>query len=456
MTDWQIVTVDELAAKKKGSLATGPFGSSIGSKTFRDSGIPLIRGSNLSECVEIRLDETGIVYVEEDLAREFARSVAVKGDLVFTCWGTISQVGLIDDRASFARYIVSNKQMKLTLDEALASPLFVYYFFSSPQGQHQIQINAIGSSVPGFNLTKLKGISIPLPPLGEQHRIVELLSSLDDKIELNRRMNETLEAMAQAIFRDWFVDFGPTRRKLEGASDPVAIMGGLAQDADRARALADFFPATLREGGLPEGWVRDTFGAVIDIVGGGTPKTSVDHYWNGPIPWFSVVDTPPKGSVFVDATEKTISAAGLENSAARLVRAGTTIISARGTVGNLAMASRDMAFNQSCYGLQGKGSVGDCFVFLAAQNTVERLRAMAHGSVFSTITRATFDSVDTAYGDQRVFEAFEEIVRPLFNKISSNVHQNRTLAATSDLLLPKLMSGEIRLSEPEDLVEAAQ
>ncbi len=343
--------------------------------------------------------------------------------------------------------------MKLTIDEDLASPLFVYYFFSSPQGKHQIQMNAIGSSVPGFNLTKLKGIPVLLPPLREQYRIVELLGSLDDKIELNRRMNETLEAMAQAIFRDWFVDFGPTRRKLEGATDPLAIMGGLVQDAERAQALADLFPAALGDDGLPEGWTERAFGAFVEIIGGGTPKTSNESYWNGSIPWFSVTDTPPKGSIFVDVTEKTISEEGLANSSARLVRPGTTIISARGTVGNLALTPHEMTFNQSCYGLQGNAAVGDCFVFLAAQNIVERLRGMAHGSVFSTITRSTFDNIQLAYTPEEIFEAFESLARPMFDKVLGNVKESRTLAASRDLLLPKLMSGEIRLQSAEKPIE---
>lgn len=315
---------------------------------------------------------------------------------------------------------------------------------------------ASGSVHQTIYFPEVKSFYIATPPLSEQRAIAEVLGSLDDKIELNRRMNETLEAMAQAIFRDWLVDFGPTRRKLEGATDPLTIMGGLVLDAERAQALADLFPAALGDDGLPEGWAERAFGAFVEIIGGGTPKTSNESYWNGSIPWFSVTDTPPKGSIFVDATERTISEEGLANSSARLVRAGTTIISARGTVGNLALTPHEMTFNQSCYGLQGKGAVGDCFVFLAAQNIVERLKGMAHGSVFSTITRSTFDNVHLACMPDMIFEAFESLARPMFDKVLGNVKENRTLAATRDLLLPKLMSGEVRLSEAEDLMEAAQ
>src|SRR5690606_19174113 len=144
---------------------------------------------------------------------------------------------------------------------------------------------------------------------------------------------------------------------------------------------------------MPEGWASAPLSAQIEIIGGGTPKTSVAEYWGGPIPWFSVVDTPPGSDTFVFDTEKAISEAGLANSSARLIPAGTTIISARGTVGNLAIAAQDMTFNQSCYALRSARGDHPYFVYLTASRAVEQLRAMAHGSVFSTITRQTFDAL---------------------------------------------------------------
>jgi type I restriction enzyme S subunit len=272
-----------------------------------------------------------------------------------------------------------------------------------------------------------------------QDAIAAILSALDDKLELNRRMNETLESMARTIFKDWFVDFGPTRAKMEGREPYL--------EAD----LWELFPERLDEQGKPEGWEYRPLAEFCSIIGGGTPKTSVDAYWNGNIPWFSVVDTPPKGSIFVFDTEKSITQQGLEESAARLVSAGTTIISARGTVGNLAVAARPMTFNQSCYALRGEGAVGEGFVFLAAQHMVARLQSMAHGSVFSTITRQTFEALTLPMPADGVLKGFEVLAEPLFQKVKANVAESRTLAQTRDLLLPKLMSGEIRVKDAEDV-----
>ncbi|MDR6708842.1 type I restriction enzyme S subunit [Novosphingobium sp. 1748] len=327
-------------------------------------------------------------------------------------------------------------------------PRFVYYFL---QGIDWAKFND-KSGVPGINRNDVHSEPVLVPSIVVQREISRCLGLIDDKIELNRRMNETLEGMAQAIFRDWFVDFGPTRRKAAGEADPVAIMGGLTPDPARATELAALFPAAFGDEGLPVGWTRVPVSKLIAIIGGGTPKTSNSAYWNGPIPWFSVTDTPAGKDLFVFDTEKSITQAGLDGSSARLVSAGTTIISARGTVGNLALAAQPMTFNQSCYALRSSEGERPYFTFLAAANLVEVLKGMAHGSVFSTITRQTFDGVNFADAGGAAMDAFEGTVAPLFNRIRAAVDENRTLAETRDYLLPRLMSGAVRVASK---VEAA-
>ena len=210
---WTRYTVDDLKSSAPNALATGPFGSAISSRHFTEHGIPVIRGSNLSQDVGTRLNDDGLVFVSERKAREFSRSLVKPGDLVLTCWGTIDQVGLIDDRSLFQEYVISNKQMKLTPDTRKTDSLFLYYLFSSPSVRNEILNQGIGSSVPGFNLGQLRAMTLTLPPLPEQRAIAHILGTLDDKIELNRRMNETLEEMARALFKSWFIDFDPVHAK---------------------------------------------------------------------------------------------------------------------------------------------------------------------------------------------------------------------------------------------------
>ena len=278
----------------------------------------------------------------------------------------------------------------------------------------------------------------------EQRAIAHILGTLDDKIELNRKMSETLEAMAWALFKSWFVDFDPVRAKMDG------------RDPGLPKEIADLFPSRMVEselGEIPEGWETQSLSALLVIIGGGTPKTSVTEYWDGDIPWFSVVDTPATGDVFIIATEKSITEQGLAGSSARLIPKGTAIISARGTVGNLAIAGREMTFNQSCYGLRGAEGVGDYFVYLTAQQMVDQLKSMAHGSVFSTITRQTFEAIQRPVPPAAILRAFERSVAAWFEAILSNVEESRTLAQLRDTLLSKLISGELRVPAAQTQIE---
>lgn len=298
------------------------------------------------------------------------------------------------------------------------------------------------SAVPGLNRDNAHARKIYVPELKEQRAIAHILGTLDDKIELNRKQNETLEAMAQAIFKAWFVDFEPVRAKMEGRWQRGQSLPGLPAH------LYDLFPERLVEselGEIPEGWPVGVYSDTVEIIGGGTPKTSVDEYWNGEIPWFSVVDTPASGDVFVVSTEKSITQAGFKNSAVKMIERGVTIISARGTVGNLAIAGRDMTFNQSCYALRGKNGFGSYFIFLSAQYMVEQLKAMAHGSVFSTITRQTFDAIKMVLPPKEVLIQSEKRIANLFEATLGNVSESRTLAQIRDTLLPQLISGELRI-----------
>lgn len=289
---------------------------------------------------------------------------------------------------------------------------------------------------------KLKTLEIYFPSPLEQKAIADVLSALDDKIELNRRMNETLEGIARTLFKDWFIDFGPVKAKAAGQQPP-----GL--DAD----IVALFPDNLDKDGLPVGWKTSPFSDLIELIGGGTPKTSISEYWNGEIPWFSVVDAPSLTDIFVIDTEKKITQKGLDNSSARLLPVGTTIITARGTVGKLALVGEPMAMNQSCYGV--KSSIGNYpyFNYFLMRSLVSELQNRTHGSVFDTITRDTFKSVNTTKPPEGVVAIFEELSTPCMETIKKNLEQSKTLSGMRDSLLPKLISGEIRVQDAEAQLE---
>ena len=206
-------------------------------------------------------------------------------------------------------------------------------------------------------------------------------------------------------------------------------------------------------GWIPKEWEVTPLAALIKLTGGGTPKTSVEEYWNGNIPWFSVVDAPLQSDVFVIDTEKHVTSLGVEKSSTKILPVGTTIISARGTVGKCAMVSRPMAMNQSCYGVLGNEGISNIFVYYSVFLSVSELQSKGHGSVFNTITGDTFKSINVAFSGGHLTREFDNLVSPYFEKILANSLQARTLSKLRDTLLPKLMSGELRIPDATVLVD---
>ena len=443
-SEWPRCLLEDLAASQPGAIAIGPFGSRLKTDAYTSQGVALIRGTNLSESKFLTGD---FAYVSEQTARGLGNANVSEYDLVFPHRGNIGAVGIVPGGPQ--KYALSTSLMKVTLDRDRADPLFLYYFFRSTQGQVELMRNASQVGTPGIArpLTSLRACVVPRPPLQEQRAIARLLSLLDDRIDLLRQTNASLESIAQAIFKSWFIDFDPVRAKAEGR-EPDGM------DA----ATAALFPAEFEEselGLIPKGWRAVPFTDTVQVLGGGTPKTTVSDYWGGETPWFSVVDAPSPGQVFTFSTEKTVTAAGLQNSSTRLLPAWTTIISARGTVGKLAMAGCPMAMNQSCYGLTPKLDGTEHLVYLSAQRLVVDLKRLAHGGVFDTITRQTLSSVTTVQATAAVALAFAELTRPFFEQIGIGVSRIATLVALRDSLLPRLISGTLRLPSVLEQLEGA-
>lgn len=306
-------------------------------------------------------------------------------------------------------------------------------------------IQATGSTFPNVSRDLISSLPIPSVTPESATEIASIVEPIDDRIALLRETNTTLEAIAQALFKSWFVDFDPVHAKMQGRTP---------EGMDEATAA--LFPDSFEDselGPVPKGWSTIFFRDSINVIGGGTPKTSVPEYWGGDIPWFSVVDAPSASDVFVVNTEKHITEAGLNGSSTKLLPAGTTIISARGTVGRLALTGCPMAMNQSCYGLRGKA--GDqYFTYFSTTRLVEQLKQRAHGSVFDTITQETFAGVSLCYPATEVMQAFEQLVEPLLMRIRENLIQANSLASLRDALLPRLISGQLLLTTAEEKVNA--
>ena len=258
-------------------------------------------------------------------------------------------------------------------------------------------------------------------------------------------MNATLEAMARALFKSWFVDFDPVRAKMDG------------RDTGLPTNIADLFPDRLINstiGQIPDGWNVSVLDDAIELLNGGTPRTSVPQFWDGDIPWYTAKDAPTLSDVFVVDTERTITQTGVDNSATTVLPPRTTIITARGTVGRLACVAEPMAMNQTCYGIRGTGDYPDYFIYWLVRKTVEELRSRTHGTIFDTITRQTFNLVDFVRPPMSIPATFESIVTPIMERLLNDLYEIRALSSLRDMLLPKLVSGELRVRDAEKLVGA--
>lgn len=350
-------------------------------------------------------------------------------------------------------------------------PEYVAYYLRSPVFRTKMLAFSTMSTRASLNNEMISRLTIDFPTPAIQSRIAGVLKAFDNKIVLNRQINTTLESMAQALFKSWFVDFDPVIDNALAAGSEIP--DELQARADRRRALLsantetaaarlpqdiqqlfpDRFVFTEDMGWVPEGWEVKTLSSMIELIGGGTPKTSVEEYWGGDIPWFSVVDAPNPSDVFVLSTEKSITQAGLDNSSAKLLPKGTTIISARGTVGKCAVVARPMAMNQSCYGLRGVGGNADYFTYYMVLRKVQELQQRSHGSVFSTITRDTFKGLNVAACSPLLTKKFDSLIGGHMDRILSNLEQVQVLSSLRDSLLPKLLSGQLSIPEAEQALD---
>jgi len=423
-SEWREVRVEEIKSSAPSALATGPFGSAIGSRFFQDSGVPVLRGSNLSEDVGRRLVEDDLAFLSPEKASEFKRSIARRGDLVFTCWGTIGQVGLVDDRSRFHEYVVSNKQMKLTPDPATADSLFLYYLFSNPAMVAHVRNAGIGSSVPGFNLGQLRQIPILLPPLAEQRRIAGILGALDDKIELNRRMSQTLESMARTLFKSWFVDFDPVRAKSEG------------RDPGVPGHLADRLPDSLEDsetGQIPKGWRLCGLDEIADFLNGLAlqrfPANDGRVLPAIKIAQLHAGNTEGADEVSVDIPSDYV------------VQDGDVLFSWSGSLSVELWCGGPGALNQHLFKVTSE-RYPKWFYYLWTREHLADFRAIAAGkaTTMGHIQREHLAAARVVVPSLATLDETSQYFEPLTGALVSLSLESRSLAAARDSLLPRLLS----------------
>ena len=376
-------------------IAMGPFGSNIKVDCFVDKGIPVLNGSNLEG---FELSEKSFRYVTEEKADSLKKANAYKGDVVITHRGTLGQIVYIPQTAQRDRYVISQSQFRVKCNKKVLPEYFVYYFHT-PIGQHKLLSNASQVGVPALARpsSTFQKIEIEIPDLETQKKVVKLIGSLQTRIKTNAEINDNLQQQAAALF-------------------------------------ANFYDQAETEVGFTE---------MIQILGGGTPKTGESSYWNGDIPFFTPKDV---GFPYTLTTEKTITEEGLAHCNSRLYPINTVFVTARGTVGKVGLPGVPMAMNQSCYALVGKDT-HQLLVYFYTLKAVDRLKHKASGAVFDAITTRDFEAENIMKLSDDDTKAFLDVAEPIYQAVLNNSIENLRLSELRDSLLPKLMNGEIDVTD---------
>lgn len=399
--DWDLKKISDIKDNNKRAIAMGPFGSNIKAENFVKHGIPVIRGTNFNFAKYVGGD---FVYLTEEKANELIGSNCKAGDLVFTHRGTIGQVGLIPS-GKFPRYVISQSGMKLSVDPNLMDSNFLFYFFKSEFGQYQILKYESQVGVPSISnpLTSLKEIEVPVPCLPEQKAIASVLSSLDDKIDLLHRLNKTLEAMAETLFRQWFVE--------EVEDDWGEVTIGDYVELNRA-SIDKNYPYQVIE-------YLDT---------GSLTEGKIESFQS-----FALNDAPSRARRLIQHNDVLISTVRPDQKHYGIIK---------NPIENLVVSTGFCVLTCT--------KIDPHFIYLLLTNDemTDYLHTIAEGSTstYPSLKPSDIGSIAFQLPPRGKLEEFSVIAQNSWEKIEKNHIQIRTLEILRDTLLPKLMSGEVRVT----------
>jgi type I restriction enzyme S subunit len=409
-----------------GEVASVRSGFAFKSSDWTEIGIPVVKIANVKDG---RLVMAGCSFVPQPVADSAAEFALQAGDILMAMTGYIGDVAMVRERDLPA--VLNQRVGRFSIrDHGRLAQRFLFYLLRDGDVRTEIEGLGYGSAQPNVSPSLIHGVRVPLPPLPEQQAIAYILGTLDDKIELNRRMNETLEAMAQALFKSWFVDFDPVRAKAEGR-DP-----GLPQP------LADLFPDSFEDselGEIPMGWEIGCVDDEFDLTMGQSPPGNTYNEAGNGLPFYQ--GRTDFGFRF--PTRRVYCTAPT-----RLAKRGDTLISVRAPVGDINMAVEDCAIGRGVAAARHKtGSRSYSYQFMRSQAEVFE-RFEAEGTVFGSIGKKDFHAIAYVVPPRDLVVEFERRLAPVDDRIEVSEHETQTLAALRDALLPKLISGELRVVDP--------
>ena len=397
MSDWVDTSLGDIA-----EIQTGPFGSQLHMRDYKPVGTPIITVEHLGDN---RITRQNLPFVGDADKERLSKYLIFEGDIVF------SRVGSVDRRAYVSKeedgWMFSGRLLRVRTDKNSIDPKFLSYYFGQESFKEYIRRIAVGATMPSINTTILSEVEISYPPLPEQKAIAAVLSSLDDKINLLQRQNATLEAIAQTLFRQWFVE----EAEDDWEDKPVSFFG--------------------------------------DVICGKTPSKKVPEYFGGNIPFIKIPNM--HGKTFVFQTTDYLSNKGKDSQIKKTLPPRSISVSCIATVGLVVMNAFESHTNQQINSIVPYQPFYRYFLYLQMSSMTDELVAMASGGTATlNLNTGNFSKMEIISPPENLLEDFHEIVEPIFEKIFRNQKQIQTLEKLRDTLLPKLMSGEVRVRMQND------
>ncbi len=444
--EWQDRTIGDLCDAGVLELQTGPFGTQLHAHDYVSDGVPVVP----TEAIRNRqINHSVLPKITPSKAGELAQHRLEPGDILFARRGVqaTGHIGCVREAEGGFICGTGAIRLRVTAQDGNICPDFLSHVLANPATVEWFKFHAIGATMPNLNEGIIRSFSFKMPPLPEQRAISHILGTLDDKIELNRKMNETLEAMARALFKSWFVDFDPVRAKAEGRNTGLP------------KHIADLFPDSFEDselGEIPRGWEVKSVSYLADVVGGTTPSTKEAAYWDGGRhAWATPKDLSGLSVPVLLDTERRITDAGLAQVGPGLLPKGTVLLSSRAPIGYLAVAEIPVAINQGFIAMVPKTGTSNLFLLLWASVAHEEILSRANGSTFLEISKANFRPILVVNPSANGMKEFERLARPLYKRIVESVRESHTLENLRDTLLPKLISGELRVKKARRFIAGA-
>ena len=389
-------------------IAMGPFGSNIKVSCFVDSGVPVLNGSNLEG---FSLSEKAFRFVTKEKADSLNKANAHRGDIVITHRGTLGQIVFIPQDSRYDRYVISQSQFRVRCNDKVL-PEYLVYYFHTPIGQHKLLSNASQVGVPALARpsSTFQQIEVELPELSIQKRVVEIITTIQKKIENNQELNDNLQQQAAALFESWFVNYDPW------------------------------------DGVQPSEWENAPLGSFVEIKRGGSPRPIQDFLSDSGLRWLKISDVTSLSSPFVLEIKEHIKEEGLRKTV--FLHAGELVLSNSATPGIPKILDVDTCIHDGWLYFP-KSELSKYYLYLFFKHIRKELVALGNGSVFTNLKTDILKAFPVTKADESTLKEFDALVTPLFDAMLNADRENFKLAAMRDALLPKLMSSEIDVSEVE-------